>query len=274
MHSDIGWYYIEVISQKNFETAYKVAYMSKQILATDETVNSASMKATKLSGENRDIKSLAAYVTKNGIQKIDVPTMITQNEYRLGLLQDARQLIRWAFEAKVGDVSETFSIEDQFVVAAVTKVQAEGLPDPSTARPLVETFIRKEKKAALIKEKLSKANSLETATSIYNQPIRSAGEDSTLTLGSQIINGIGDEPKVIGAAFNKNLQTKMSEPISGNGGVFLVKLNNIGSLQTETAENSAIQSIEQTRGILQKLSAWFESLKKTADVKDYRNKQF
>ena len=274
VHSDIGWYYIEVISQKNFEKAYKVAYMSKQILATDETVNSASMKATKLSGENRDAKSLIAYVTKNGIQKIDVPTMITQNEYRLGLLQDARQLIRWAFEAKAGDVSEPFSIEDQFVVAAVTKVQAEGLPDASTARPLVESFIRKEKKAVLIKEKLSKANSLETATSIYNQPIRTAGEDSTLTLGSQIINGIGDEPKVIGAAFNKNLQTKMSEPISGTGGVFLVKVNNLGSLQPETAENGAIQSTEQTRGILQKLSAWFESLKKTADVKDYRNKQF
>jgi len=274
VHSDIGWYYIEVISQKNFETAYKVAYMSKQILATDETVNNASMKATKLSGENRDIKSLAAYVTKNGIQKIDVPTMITQNEYRLGLLQDARQLIRWAFEAKAGDVSEPFSIEDQFVVAAVTKVQAEGLPDASTARPLVETFVRKEKKAALIKEKLSKANSLETATSIYNQPIRTAGEDSTLTLGSQIINGIGDEPKVIGAAFNKNFQTKISEPINGNGGVFLVKVNNIGGLQIETAENTAIQSTEQTRGILQKLSAWFESLKKTADIKDYRNKQF
>jgi len=274
VHSDIGWYYIEVISQKNFETAYKVAYMSKQILATDETVNNASMKATKLSGENRDIKSLAAYVTKNGIQKIDVPTMITQNEYRLGLLQDARQLIRWAFEAKAGDVSEPFSIEDQFVVAAVTKVQAEGLPDASTARPLVETFVRKEKKAALIKEKLSKANSLETAKSIYNQPIRTAGEDSTLTLGSQIINGIGDEPKVIGAAFNKNFQTKISEPINGNGGVFLVKVNNIGGLQIETAENTAIQTTEQTRGILQKLSAWFESLKKTADIKDYRNKQF
>jgi peptidyl-prolyl cis-trans isomerase D len=274
VHSDIGWYYIEVISQKNFETAYKVAYMSKQILATDETVNNASMKATKLSGENRDIKSLATYVTKNGIQKIDVPTMITQNEYRLGLLQDARQLIRWAFEAKAGDVSEPFSIEDQFVVAAVTKVQAEGLPDASTARPLVETFVRKEKKAAIIKEKLSKANSLETATSIYNQPIRTAGEDSTLTLGSQIINGIGDEPKVIGAAFNKNFQTKISEPISGNGGVFLVKVNNIGGLQIETAENTAIQTAEQTRGILQKLSAWFESLKKTADIKDYRNKQF
>jgi peptidyl-prolyl cis-trans isomerase D len=272
--TDIGWYYIEVISQKNFETAYKVAYMSKQILATDETVNSASMKATKLSGENRDIKSLDAYVTKNGIQKLDVPTAITQNEYRLGLLQDARQLIRWAFEAKAGDVSEPFSIEDQFVVATVRKIQPEGLPDANTARPLVESILRKEKKAAIIKEKLSKANSLETATSIYNQPIRIAGADSTLTLGSQIINGIGDEPKIIGAAFNKNLQSKISEPISGNGGVFLVKVNSVGSLPAEPLEYSAIQSVEQTKGLLQKLSAWFESLKKTAEIKDYRSKQF
>ena len=272
--TDIGWYYIEVISQKNFETAYKVAYMSKQILATDETVNSASMKATKLSGENRDIKSLDAYVTKNGIQKLDVPTAITQNEYRLGLLQDARQLIRWAFEAKAGDVSEPFSIEDQFVVATVRKIQPEGLPDANTARPLVESILRKEKKAAMIKEKLSKANSLETATSIYNQPVRIAGADSTLTLSSQIINGIGDEPKVIGAAFNKNFQTKLSEPISGNGGVFLVKINSIGSLPAELAENTTIRSVEQTRALLQKLSAWFESLKKTAEIKDYRSKQF
>ena len=98
---DFGWHYIEIISQKNFETAYKVAYMAKQILATDETVNKASMNATKLSGENRDIKSFEAYLTKNGIQKIDVPSMITQNEYRLGGLQDARQLIKWAFEASM-----------------------------------------------------------------------------------------------------------------------------------------------------------------------------
>ena len=274
VRTDIGWYYIEVISQKNFETAYKVAYMSKQILPTDETVNNASMKATKLSGENREVKSFDAYVIKNALQKINVPNMITQNEYRLGLLQDARQLIRWAFEAKAGDVSEPFSIEDQFVVAAVTKIQPEGLPDATTARPLVEALIRKQKKADIIKEKLSKANSLETAASVYNQPIRTAGVDSTLTFGSQIINGIGDEPKLIGAAFNKNFQTKLSGPIDGTGGVFVIKVNGIENLPTETAENIALQSTEQTKSLLQKLSGWFESLKKTAEIKDTRSKQY
>ena len=274
VHVDLGWQYIEVISQKNFETAYKVAYMAKQILATDETVNKASMNATKLSGENRDIKSFEAYLTKNGIQKIDVPSMITQNEYRLGGLQDARQLIKWAFEAKQGDVSEPFSIEDQFVVAAVSKIQPEGLPDAKTARPLVELTIRNLKKADQIIEKLATAKFLENAAAIYKQPIGSAGADSTLTFNSQIINGIGNEPKVIGAAFNKNLQTKASEPIKGNNGVYVIKINNIGNLPPETAQNLSLQAAQQTKGILQQLSGWFESIKKTADIKDNRSKQF
>ena len=274
VHTDFGWHYIEIISQKNFEPAYKVAYMAKQILATDETVNSASMKATKLSGENRDIKSFEAYVTKNNIQKIDVPSMITQNEYRLGRLQDARQLIKWAFEAKQGDVSEPFSIEDQFVVASISKIQPEGLPDVKTARPMVELSIRNSKKAEQIREKLSKANSLESAASIYKQPIGSAGADSTLTFNSQIINGLGDEPKVIGAAFNKNVLTKVSEPIKGTNGVYIIKINNIGNLPTQTPEILTLQVSQQTKGMLQQLSGWFESLKKTAEIKDNRNKQF
>jgi peptidyl-prolyl cis-trans isomerase D len=274
IHVDLGWQYIEVISQKNFETAYKIAYMAKPILATDETVNRASMNATKLSGENRDIQSFEAYVSKNGIQKIDVPSMITQNEYRLGGLQDARQLIKWAFEAKQGDVSEPFSIEDQFVVATVSKIQPEGLPDAKTARPMVELTIRNLKKADQIVEKLSKANSLESAAAIYKLPIGSAGADSTLTFNSQIINGLGNELKVIGAAFNKNLQTKASEPIKGNNGVYIIKVNNIGNLAPETPEKLALQTDQQTKGILQQLSGWFESLKKTAEITDNRNKQF
>lgn len=274
VHTDIGWHYIEVISQKNFEPAYKVAYMAKQILASDETVNLASMQATKLSGENRDIKSLDAYVTKNGIQKVDVPNLVTKNEYRLGGLQDARQLIKWAFEAKQGEVSEPFSIEDQFVVAAIRKIQPEGLPDAQTARPIVEQTIKNIKKAEKITEKLAKTNSLESAAAVFGKSVGLAGADSTLTFSAQIINGIGNEPKLIGAAFNKSLQNKISEPINGTGGVFIVKVNNIGSLPSETAENLSLQTAQQTKLMLQQLSGWFESLKKTAEINDNRNKQF
>lgn len=274
VHTDFGWHYIEVISQKNFEPAYKVAYVAKQILATDETINAASSKATKISGEARDAKSFEAYITKNGIQKLDVPDLIKVNDYRLGGLQDARQLIKWAFDAKQGEVSEPFSIEDQFVVAVVNKIQPEGLPDPKSARPMVELTIRNLKKAEIITKKLGASPTLENAAAAYSLQIGSAGADSTLTFSSQIINGIGNEPKLIGASFNKAYQTKTSEPIAGNNGVYLLKINGISTLPADSPEQVALQASQRIRGLQQQQSGWFESLKKTATVKDDRSKHF
>ncbi len=274
VHTDFGWHYIEVMNQKNFEQAFKVAYLAKQILATDETVNNASIKATKLSGEARDIKSLENYITKNGIQKVDVPDLIKPNDYRLGGLQDARQLIKWANEAKPGEVSEPFSIEDQFVVAVVNKIQPEGLPDVKTARPMVEITIRNLKKGELITKKLTATPTLESAAAAYHVQIGTAGADSTLTFNSQIINGVGNEPKVIGASFNKTFQSKVSEPITGTNGVYVIKINGIGNKPADTPESLAQQADQHTKGLLQQMSGWFESLKKTATIKDNRSKQF
>ncbi|MEO6730099.1 MAG: peptidylprolyl isomerase [Ferruginibacter sp.] len=274
VHTDFGWHYIEVLSQKNFEPAYKVAYLAKQILASDETVNSASSKATKLAGEARDAKSLETYITKNGVPKVDVPDIIKQNDYRLGGLQDVRQLIKWAFDAKEGEVSEPFSIEDQFVVAIVNKIQPEGLPDAKTARPMVELTVRNLKKAELISKKLTTTPTLQSAAAAYNVPVGSAGADSTLTFNAMIINGVGNEPKVIGASFNKAFQTKVSEPIVGTNGVYVLKVNSVGNKPADTADAIAQQTEQKKKGLLQQMSGWFESLKKTATIKDNRSKQF
>jgi peptidyl-prolyl cis-trans isomerase D len=207
--TDFGYHYIEVLSQKNFEPAYKIAYEAKEILPSDETINQASAQATKLSGEARDMKALDAYVAKNGLRKIDIPVLVKENDYQLGALPDARQLIKWAFDAKQGEVSEAFNLNDQFVVAAVEKIQPEGLPDARTARPMVELTVRNKKKAEEISKKLGATPTLESAAAAYNVQIGSAGADSTITFSAQIINGVGQEPKVIGAAFNKAFQTKV-----------------------------------------------------------------
>ena len=273
VHTDFGWHYIEVLNQKNFEPAYKLAYVAKEIIASDETVNSASSKANKLSGEARNVKAVETYVAKNGLQKIDVPTLVKENDYQLGALQDARQLIRWAFEAKKGDVSEPFSIGDQFVVAVVNNIQPEGLPDANTARPLVENIIRNNIKAEQIKTKLTAKPTLESASAAYNLQVATAGADSSLTFGSQIINGVGQEPKVIGASFNKANQSKVSEPIAGNNGVYVLKVNSIGTKPAANPEEVARQANERARSLAQQInSGWFESLKKLATIKDERSK--
>lgn len=268
----IGYHYIEVLDQWKFNPAYKIAFVAREVTPSDETVNTALAQATKLSGDARDIKALDAYKDKNGLKKVDVPNMIKENDYQLGGLQDARSLIRWAFGAKEGEVSEPFKIGEQFVVGAVTKIQKEGLPDVKIARPMVEATVRNLKKADEIVKKLGNTPTLTSAAQAYGKEITTAGADSTLTFGAQIINGIGQEPKVIGASFNKANQTKESAPIIGANGVYVIKVNSIGAKPADAPDVAAQQAKNKEQSMRQQSYGWIEGLKKIADIKDNRSK--
>jgi len=272
--SELGYQYVEILNQRGFEPAYKIAYQAKEIVPSDETINDASAQATKLSGEVRNVKLLDAYVAKNGLRKIEIPTLIKENDYQVGALQDARQLIKWAFDAKQGDVSDAFNMDDQFVVAVLEKVEAEGLPDAKTARPMVELMIRNLKKADEIISKLGATPTLESAATAYKISVSTAGADSALTFNAQIINGVGQEPKVIGASFNKANLNKVSEPIAGNNGVYLLKVNSVANKAADAPEVASAQALDKIRTMVQTTYSFFESLKKLATVKDNRSKIF
>ncbi|MGI8581090.1 MAG: peptidylprolyl isomerase [Chitinophagaceae bacterium] len=273
--TQFGWHYIEILEKKNPQQAYKIAYLGKEIIPSDETVNAANAAATKLSGQARDVKAFDQYVKQNGLSKIDVPAVVKENDAQLGGLQDARSVVKWAFDAKEGDVSEPFSVSNQFVVAMVTKKVKEGLPDDKTARPLVESLVRNKKKAEEIIKKTNKASSLDAAAAVYQKQVLTTGANSTLTFNAAIINGVGNEPKVAGAAFNKEYQTKSSPAIEGNTGVFFIKVISINTKPQPPAAVAQQQRSMKANQVMQAaLGKSFEALKKIADVKDKRSKFF
>ena len=69
--TSFGWHYIEILEKKNPSSAYKIAYLAKEVVASEETINTASVNASKLSAEARNAKTLDAYIAKNGLQKIE-----------------------------------------------------------------------------------------------------------------------------------------------------------------------------------------------------------
>ncbi len=272
--TQFGYHYIEILDKKNPEPAYKIAYMAREIVPSDETINMANAAATKLSGQT-NITAFDKYVSQNGLTKVTPPTIIKENDFQLGGLQDARQIVKWAFDSKVGDVSEPFSLKEDFVVATVDKKVDEGIPDVSIARPMTEPAIRNMKKAEEIKKKINNPSTLEAAAAPYNQQVLTTGADSTLTFDAQIINGVGSEPKVAGAAFNKTYQTKVSPPIAGNTGVFVIKVNSIAARAALPPEVQSQQmQSEQSRAMQAALGQSFNSLKKMAKIKDSRSKFF
>jgi peptidyl-prolyl cis-trans isomerase D len=272
VRTQFGYHIIEIMSQKGTSPAYKIAFMAKEILPSDATINTANNNATKLSAQKGG-KDLEAYIAKNGLQKVSWPSIIKENDFSVGQLQDARQLVRWVFEAKTGDVSEPFTIGDQFVVATVDKVQSEGTQDAKAARAMVEGVVRNKKKATTIIAKLGATPTLETAAAAYSKQVENAGADSSITFGSQIIPNVGPEPKVIGASFNAAYQTKVSAAIEGNNGVYVIKVNSIGTKAADTPEAIAQQQKQQTDALRNQAAAgWFEGLKNQATIKDSRSK--
>lgn len=272
--TQFGYHIIEVVNQKGSGPAYKIGFLAKEIFTSEETINKASNEAIKLSAV-KEAKKLEEYIQKNGLQKITAPVLIKENDAQIGQLQDARQLVRWVFEAKQGDVSDPMPVGDQFVVAMVDKIYEEGTQDVQTARPMAENAVREEKKAAEIIKALGANPTLETAAAKYGKEILTAGQDSSVTFKSQIINAVGNEPKLIGALFNKANLNKVAAPVAGKAGVFVFKVNSISEKAADPNEDKAQVRIQQTTALRNSaVSNWFEGLRKKATIKDNRSKFF
>lgn len=236
-----GYHVMEAMGTRGSSPKYKIAFVAKEILTSEATFNKVNQDATKLSAQ-KGTKEFESYIAKSGLQKVSWPTILKENDYRVGQFQDARQLVRWAFEAKKGDVSEPFNIDDVFVVATVEKIAEEGTQDAATARAAVEGVVRNQKKAAIIIKKIGANPTPESAAAAYNKQAQTAGADSSIVFNGAngpIIPNLGMEPKVIGASFNKEYQAKPSAPFAGSNGVFVVKVNNIGTKAAEAPEVSA-----------------------------------
>jgi peptidyl-prolyl cis-trans isomerase D len=263
--TEFGYHIMEVMSQKNFEESYKVAYISRPILSSVETDNAASSAATQFAGNSRDIKSFDANASKNGINK-RLADNIKEIDYTISGMP-SRAFVKWIWENKVGTVSEPFDFKDKYVVAVIAGAYEEGVQAASTARVMVEPLIRNQKKAEILKTKIGSANTLEAIAAATQQQV---GTVDTLRFGDQFVPNVGPESRVIGAAFNKSNQAKASGPIEGTTGVFAVKTNSIGALPNLAADVETQRKNMQLQMRQYSTYSSFDALKKAAKIEDSR----
>jgi peptidyl-prolyl cis-trans isomerase D len=267
-----GYHYIEVISQKGFEPAYKLAEFARAIVPSDETTSKENGLAAQFAAESRDKKSFDANIKKYNYTPLVATDLKPLDAMVMGL-GSSRELIKWVYQAEPGDISEQpFQVEDKFVVPMLTRVYEEGTMSVEKARPLVESILRNQQKAKQITAKIGNAATIEAAaTNTAQQVLKS---DSVM-FSATFVPNVGQEPKVIGASFNKSNQSKVSAPIPGNGGVFVVKVDNIsavpGAADIEQQKASLMQNMSRGAADPRMIS---EILKKTAKIKDNRYKFF
>jgi peptidyl-prolyl cis-trans isomerase D len=268
--SQFGWHYIEVLGQKNFEPGYKVAYLTRKIEASQNTDQTASGLASQFAGVSRDARSFEDNVQKQHLQRLVAPDVAPSAITILGLGAN-RQLVRWVYDAELGNVSDPFQVGDKYVVAMLTEINKAGTMSAAKARPRVEPILRNRKKAEIISKRLGSPASLDAAAGAATQPIMHA---DSVSFASGTIPNAGREPKVVGASFDKALTGKpASPPIAGNSGVFVIRVGTVSALSNPNGD------LQQQRFALeqqQRQAAYqvLQQMQRLADITDNRGKFF
>jgi len=267
--TQFGYHLILIMDQKDFEPAYEVAYFARRIEPSQETDQNASGLASQFAGENREKTAFDAGIKTGKLKSVIAPG-IQPTDFNIQGLGSSRSLVRWIYGAKPGEVSESFPIGDKYVVAVLTEINSKGTMTLAKSRPLIEPILRNQKKAALISAKLASVASLDAVASSTGQQISQA---DSIQFSSPYVPNFGLEPRVVGYSFDKQLIGKsVSAPVSGNEGVFVLKVNNVSAkanynVDIEQARQSILQSQES---IIQRSGT--DALKKNAKVEDDRGK--
>jgi len=263
VETEFGFHVVEVQEQKNKQKAMKFATISKEIEASEKTLNEVFANASRfeVAAQKGDFSQIAktqelALKPVNKIGALDATIPGVGNN---------RSIVNWAFgeDVSVGDVKR-FSILDGYVVVQLTRKSPKGLMSIAEASSLVMPKLRNAYKAKQIMATIS-GDDLDAIASSQGITVQNA---TAITMAAPTIPGAGAEPEVVGAAFAK-AAGETTSLIAGEKGVFKVRVtavNNAPALENYASYANQLNSAA-TPAVNTKV---YQALKNAAEIEDNR----
>jgi parvulin-like peptidyl-prolyl isomerase len=248
----------------------QVAIFEKVPFASEKTKSACYAKANAFAavatGSYENFKNA---VQEQGLYARPV-TKMAEGTDRLGSIERTKEITRWAFDAKKGNVSEIKNIDNKyFVVAVLTGIHEEGYVPVSEVASMIEDVLYSEKlaekKVAEVADKIAGLEDMQAIADTLGTTV-STQEDVVFTsTGYQSL-----DPKFVGAASVAE-DGKISAPVAGNIGVYVYKVTGRetgASFTEEDAKNLANQKSYYAAQML------LPTMMEDADVKDNRARFF
>nr|WP_207421998.1 peptidylprolyl isomerase [Pedobacter sp. SYSU D00873] len=264
--TQFGVHVIRIEKQVGSSLVAKVAIVDKNVAASNQTQQAAYAKASSFLGSVNNAKAFDKEATSQKLNK-QAAENVTASQSAIPGLENARDLIRWAYEAEEGDVTEkVYELGNNFVVAKLSDVREKGILPLDKVKKQIEPAVRNRVKGRMLSEQLAKAG-----TSI-NQVSQKVGKPATpaqnVVFANPIIPGIAQENKVVGTVFGLQ-PNKLSKPIIGEQGVYVVVVNSFSNPAPLT--NTVNQKQQIAQSVKQRAQGQvFEVLRDKAEIKDNR----
>lgn len=235
--------HVVVVSKQTKPVAKKqVAILEKNALASKETFNNyysqantfATLAGGTYEGYKRALDSTKVY---------SHPATITEATANYGAIDNAKEVTRWAFDAKVGKASNIITVGNNFFfVVALKEANKEGYAPVEKVASQIQDRLYSEKmqqvKTQQVAEKIAGCTTIEEVAERLGVQVE---HRDALSLGST-----GVEPALIGAVAAAKEGTLFG-PVAGMMGSYIVSVSNreTGSFYTEDdAKNLAAQKAQ------------------------------
>ena len=248
----------------------KVAVLVKTAVPSKETVNSFYAKANTLATKSAGkYDNFVKAVAEEGVYAHPINKMLEGTD-RLGAIENTKEVTRWAFDAKVGDVSNIITVNNNyFIVAALKGIHKEGYTPVNEAAASIKNILYSEKsiakKAEEVSAKIAGLNDMQAIAEALGTTVSTKDGIAFSSLTAQ-----GLDPKFIGAASASEVG-QICGPVQGNIGVYVYKVTGRDTGSFFTEDDAKVRDAQMAQYAAQML---LPVMMDDADVKDNRARFF
>lgn len=227
----------QIVDKSKPTPKVKLAILSRTVSASSKTYSALYNQAKQFIVNNNTEEKFRAGAAEAGLQSMPAYGL-QENTDKVADMKNSRPIVRWAFEAKEGQISDVFECGDRFVVAMLTEVHDGDYRSLDEVRASLVVEATNQKKAEYITAQLQGITSLQEAAQLFDTEVLTA---TGVSLSSYRFGSAGVEPAVIGTALALE-SNAVSSPVAGNMGVYLLQA---GERHTADGTLNAEQEIAQ-----------------------------
>ncbi len=192
---------------------------------------------------------------------------LTQGDRTIRGLEDSRDVARWAYGADKGDVSEIFSVGKDYVIAMLTEIDDNEYAPLEKVAAQIRSQVLRDKKYDYIVKELSGSTLADQAASLGSE----VADFSGIAFGSFYIDGVGVEPRLVGA-ITASEKGVLSAPVKGMSGVYVFELGDVQTEEKQTSEGEQVRAQAMAEGMAQQFA--IPAVQQMARIQDLRGKYF
>ena len=273
VESQFGVHIVKIDDQSEYSKKVKLATVGKEIRFSDRTSNYYFSKSSNFSANNNTSKKFDAAIIEDQLTK-RVADKLNELDNKIPGIENARDIIRWVYnkKTKVGDVSTVFHFTDKFIVVKVSAIREKGVAPLENVKDIIQPIVLKDKKAETLIAELNKdISSKMDIGAISAKYGKTLDTITNVSFSSFSLPGLAIEPNVNGVISTIE-PNKISQPIKGNNGVFVVKVINKTVAPEKTDFTQEKLSIMRNQA--SQVYRLFEAMEKQAKIEDNRARYF